>query len=154
VNRYISERATNARFATVFYCLIDQDGSVLWVNAGHCPALLVHADGSLESWPAVGPPVGLFPEAEFPEQSARLSPGDKVIIYSDGVSEAHNDLGEQFGEKRLATAVVENASRDAAGLSEALKQRLTAFTGDTPQKDDLTLLVLGYRGPRPDTDPS
>jgi serine phosphatase RsbU (regulator of sigma subunit) len=154
VNRYISERATNARFATVFYSVIDQDGSVLWVNAGHCPALIIHPDGSLESWPAVGPPVGLFPEAEFPEQNARLSPGDKVVIYSDGVSEAHNHLGEEFGEKRLAAAVVENASRDAAGLYEALDQQLIAFTGDAQQKDDLTLLVLGYQGQRPDADPS
>jgi phosphoserine phosphatase RsbU/P len=154
VNRYISERATNARFATVFYSLIDQDGSVLWVNAGHCPALLVHADGSLESWPAGGPPVGLFADQGFPDQSARLSPGDKLIIYSDGVSEAHDHLGEHFGEERLAAAAVEYASRDAAGLSEALKQRLATFTGNTPQKDDLTLLVLGYQGPRPDTDAS
>ena len=102
----------------------------------------------------MGPPVGLFPEAVFPEQSARLSPGDKVVIYSDGVSEAHNHAGEEFGEKRLSAAVVENASRDAAGLYQALDQQLLAFTGDAQQKDDLTLLVLGYQGPRPDTDPS
>jgi sigma-B regulation protein RsbU (phosphoserine phosphatase) len=98
--------------------------------------------------------VGLFPEAEFPEQGARLLPGDKVVIYSDGVSEAHNQLGEEYGEKRLAAAVVENASRDAAPLYEALDRQLLAFTGDAQQKDDLTLLVLGYQVPRPDPNPT
>jgi serine phosphatase RsbU (regulator of sigma subunit) len=147
VNRYISERAANARFVTVFYCSIGEDGSMRWVNAGHCPALVVRGAGSIETLPAGGPPVGLFPDAVFPESGIALSPGDKVVIYSDGVSEAHNAEGQEFGEKRLVDAVTQNASRSAGELFLALESAITSFTAGAPQKDDLTLLVLGYQGP-------
>ena len=147
VNRYISERAANARFVTVFYCSIGEDGSMRWVNAGHCPALVVHNDGRIETLPAGGPPVGLFPAAEFPESGVALSPGDKVVIYSDGVSEAHNAGGQQFGEERLTEAVAKNASRSAGEMFLAIEGAITSFTAGASQKDDLTLLVLGYQGP-------
>ena len=147
VNRYISERAANARFVTVFYCSIGEDGSMRWVNAGHCPALVVHSDGQMETLPAGGPPVGLFPDAEFPESGIVLSPGDKVVIYSDGVSEAHNAAEQQFGEERLAEAVAKNASADAGEMFRAIEDAITTFTAGASQKDDLTLLVLGYQGP-------
>ncbi len=146
VNRYISERAANARFVTVFYCLISEEGTMRWVNAGHCPAIVVRTSGHIETLPAGGPPVGLFPDAEYPESSASLTPGDKVVIYSDGVSEAHNAAGQEFGEKRLVDAVAKNVSLSAAELFVALESAITTFTAGAPQKDDLTLLVLGYQG--------
>jgi serine phosphatase RsbU (regulator of sigma subunit) len=148
VNGYISERAANARFVTVFYCSISENGSMRWVNAGHCPALVVRSSGPIETLPAGGPPVGLFPDAVFPESGIALSPGDKVVIYSDGVSEAHNAAGQQFGEKRLVEAVARHGSQSAAGLFLALEGEITSFTAGAPQKDDLTLLVLGYQGPQ------
>jgi serine phosphatase RsbU (regulator of sigma subunit) len=101
----------------------------------------------METLPAGGPPVGLFPDAVFPESGIALLPGDKVVIYSDGVSEAHNAAEEQFGEERLAEAVAKNASADAGEMFRALEDAITAFTAGASQKDDLTLLVLGYQGP-------
>ncbi len=146
VNRYISERGANARFVTVFYCSIGEDGSMRWVNAGHCPALVVRSSGRIETLPAGGPPVGLFPDAEFPESGIALEPGDKVVIYSDGVTEAHNAADEQFGEKSLAEAVLKNAEGSARDLFSAIEDAISSFTAGAPQKDDLTLLVLGYQG--------
>ena len=146
VNRYICERSRSARFATVFYCLVRRDGAARWVSAGHCPAILVRASGETEWLNATSFPIGLFPEAEFPQQELTLSPGDKVIVYTDGVSEAVNWSNEQFGEERLQEAARRHASSSAPELLRSIREEVASFTSGAPQNDDLTLLVLGYQG--------
>ena len=146
INHYLCDRSSNARFATVFYSLVHRDGVARWVNAGHCPAMLVRASGQIDWLHANAVPLGLFPESEFPMQECQLEPGDKLVLYSDGVSEATNWSREEFGEKRFAQVVSDHVSLSAPELFDVLGQAIKDFTAGAAQKDDLTLLVLGYQG--------
>ena len=74
INNYICERSRSARFATVFYCLLRKDGLMRWVSAGHCPTIVARASGGVECLNATSFPIGLFPNAEFPQEEARLAP--------------------------------------------------------------------------------
>ena len=146
INNYICERSRSAKFATVFYSLIERNGLIRWVNAGHCPTIVARAAGEVEWLEATSYPIGLFPDSEFPQQECRLLPGDKLVIYSDGVSEAENFSGEQFGEQRLKEVVARNASDTPRELLQTIQQEINSFTAGAAQRDDLTLLVLGYQG--------
>ncbi|HYM10735.1 MAG TPA: SpoIIE family protein phosphatase [Bryobacterales bacterium] len=146
VNRYVCERSQTRNYATVFYCTVDHDGATRWINAGHCPPLVVHANGKIETLPASGCPVGLFPAAPFGQEETRLSPGDKLVIYSDGVTEAENSSGHQFGEDALLALVKKHTVDEAAQLHQAIIDEVAIFTAGAPQNDDVTLVVLEYRG--------
>lgn len=146
INRYVCERSRHARFATAFCCVISEAGRVRWINAGHCATLVAHADGSLDWLKPNGFPIGLFPDAEFPEESLELQPGDKMVVYSDGVSEAANHASDRFGEERIGDFVKRNRELSADQLHIALLEEVAAFTQGAEQEDDLTLLVLGYGG--------
>jgi sigma-B regulation protein RsbU (phosphoserine phosphatase) len=117
-----------------------------WFNAGHCPAILVRGGGRIETLEPTTLPLGVLPDTDLSVSQARLLPGDKLVIYSDGVSEAMNGQDEQFEEKRVKEVVQRNGGRGVAELFEALHEAVTEFVGGAPQKDDLTLLVLGYQG--------
>jgi serine phosphatase RsbU (regulator of sigma subunit)/pSer/pThr/pTyr-binding forkhead associated (FHA) protein len=145
LNRYILDRSRNARFATVFWCLIERDGTMRWINAGHCPAIVVRGTG-IETLEPTTLPLGVVAEADLSASELRLAPGDRVVIYSDGVSEAVNWESEQFGEARIKQAVLKHANTSAAELFEALHSAVVEFVGGATQKDDMTLLVLGYQG--------
>ena len=146
INNYICERSRLAKFATVFYSLIERDGLIRWVNAGHCPTIVARAAGEIECLEPTSFPIGLFPDSEFPQQECRLLPGDKLVIYSDGVSEAENFSDEQFGEERLKAVVARSASGTPRELLQTIQREINAFTAGAAQRDDLTLLVLGYQG--------
>lgn len=146
ISQYICERSQIAKFATVFYARMHRDGSTTWVNAGHCPAILARASGGIEWLKPTSCPIGLFATMEYPEQEVRLAPGDKLILYSDGVSEAENLEDDQFGEDRLVEVVASHAAKSAREILDAVRAEITRFTAGAPQKDDLTLLVLAYQG--------
>ena len=146
INNYICERSRSARFATVFYCLLQKDGLMRWVSAGHCPTIIARASGGVECLNATSFPIGLFPNAEFPQEEARLAPGDKIVLYSDGVSEAEDFSEKQFGEDRLKEVVARNVQATPHELFRAIRDDINVFTAGAPQRDDLTLLVLGYQG--------
>ena len=146
INRYVCERSRSARFATVFYGLIHRNGLTKWVNAGHCPAMLVHRSGEVDMLEAGTVPLGLFVESEFPVTETRFAAGDKLVVYSDGVSEATDWSGEQFGEKRLEEVLTAHAALPADELYEKVRHELGEFTSGAAQDDDVTLLVLGYQG--------
>ncbi|MEX2299698.1 MAG: SpoIIE family protein phosphatase [Bryobacterales bacterium] len=146
LNRYILERSRNARFATVFWCVVDEDGTTSWINAGHCPAVLVRATGEIETLQPTTLPLGVVPDADLSAKELRLLPGDRLVVYSDGISEAMNWDNEQFGEERILATVRSNVSLGAGELFEAVHAAVTEFVGGAAQKDDLTLLVVGYQG--------
>jgi sigma-B regulation protein RsbU (phosphoserine phosphatase) len=146
VNRYVCERSQLRNYATMFYTAIARDGDAVWINAGHCPVLLVRAAGNVEMLEASTCPVGLFLESPFQPQTSRLLPGDKLVIYSDGVSEAERGGGDQFGDERLLAVVTRHRHDPAAALHKAIIEDVAAFTAGAPQNDDVTLLVLEYRG--------
>jgi serine phosphatase RsbU (regulator of sigma subunit) len=146
VNHYLYEHSGDDRYATLFYGVLDPAGNLEYVNAGHVPPLVRRASGDLVELASVNFPVGMFPSAEFAAARVSLGPGDFLVIYSDGVSEANNLASEMFGEERLSALVREFAGATAAELAEAVRAAVRNFTGGAPQADDITMVVIQYRG--------
>ena len=145
INRYLCERSAGTRFVTVLALTVDDRGNVTWSNAGHCAAILVRATGTVELLCPNSRPLGLFEDAEFVEESCCLRPGDKLVMYSDGISEARNAEGEQLGERRLEHAAAQLASKRTVEFFDALLASVRDFIGDGSFDDDVTLLALGFR---------
>ncbi len=146
INQYVSGRSRHARFATAFCAVLDRGGGATWINAGHCAGLLARASGAIEWLQPTACPIGLFEEAEFPSEQLKLGRGDVLVLYSDGVSEAATFANERYGEERLAAFVQANRALEPADLHTRLIEEVAAFTEGAEQADDLTLLILGYRG--------
>ncbi len=144
VNCYICERSQVTRFATVFALILEENGSMRWSSTGHCPAILVRRDGSLEWLKPNSQPIGLFMEAQFTEEISFLEPGDKLLVYSDGVSEARNTVREVLGEQRLGNIVEDYASAPTSEFFDGVLGKVLEFVGDASLEDDFTLLALGY----------
>jgi serine phosphatase RsbU (regulator of sigma subunit) len=146
LNRFLIGRTGGEKYATVFCCLLRRDGRLSYVNAAHCPPLRIRAGGAMEALDATAMPVGLMEGAGFPMAEARLQPGDKLAIYTDGVTEAQNLAGEFFGKRRLKDIVAAHAERSCAALHDAIQEGVAAFTQGAPQADDITVLVVEYQG--------
>jgi len=143
VNRYLVESIPPNRFVTLFYAELDPEtGSLCFLNAGHNPPLIVHAGGTMEQLAAGGLPLGIMPNADFREGRTRLHPGDVLMIYSDGVTEAVNPKGEEFGPTRLYEVVSRNIDSSAAGIRDRIEAALTKFCQGTPAADDITLVIV------------
>jgi serine phosphatase RsbU (regulator of sigma subunit) len=113
LSRFLLDRTGGEKYATVFYCLIHADGRLVYINAAHPPPLVLRADGDTVDLDASGMPVGMMEDAEFPAMEQRLAPGDNILIYSDGVSEAQDTEGRFFGKKRLLEVVARHARQVA-----------------------------------------
>jgi serine phosphatase RsbU (regulator of sigma subunit) len=146
LNRFLMDRTGGEKYATVFYALLEIDGRLSYVNAAHCPPMVVRAGGELSTLDATGTPVGLMETAEFGVAEEHLAPGDKVVIYTDGVTEAQNAAGEFFGKKRLREIVTAHAAEPCQAVHDAIQQAVTEFTEGAPQSDDITLVVLEFGG--------
>jgi serine phosphatase RsbU (regulator of sigma subunit) len=143
VNRYLVESIPPNRFVTLFYAELDPlKGSLTFLNAGHNPPLIVHAGGTMEQLAAGGLPLGIMSDAEFREGRTQLQPGDVLVIYSDGVSEAVNPSGEEFGPTRLYEVVARNLDASAGGIRDRIESALTKFCQGTPAADDITLVIV------------
>ncbi|MCS6952513.1 MAG: SpoIIE family protein phosphatase [Bryobacterales bacterium] len=141
-NRFLLERTGGEKYATVFLCTVSRHGELRWINAGHCPPLLVRQAGAVERLAATSLPAGMLEEAEFRAETTRLSPGDVLVIYSDGLSEARNLEGEFFGERRIREAAVAAAAAGCQAVVDAIERALAAFTAEAPQSDDVTVVVV------------
>jgi len=144
INDFMSERAEHGKYATVFYATLDRAGRLNFANAGHCAALLVRRDGSIDSLNTTSMPVGLMPGAPFAVDQRDLAAGDRIVIYSDGVTEAQNAAGEFFGRPLLRAAVGKAVDLDCAGMHDEIQQAIRDFTGGAEQSDDITLVVVEY----------
>jgi sigma-B regulation protein RsbU (phosphoserine phosphatase) len=145
VNRVLAERytATSGAFVTAFYAIYDPaTRTIEHASAGHPPPRLKRcADGSLALLDGHhGLPLGIMPDEAYPEGSAKLVPGDQIVFYTDGVTEAENPGGEPFGLRRL-DEVLENCAVGAGDLLKEVLRELGAFTGNNPATDDRTVLV-------------
>jgi sigma-B regulation protein RsbU (phosphoserine phosphatase) len=147
VNAAMIRRAVAARYATMFYAELHADGRLVYGNAGHNPPIVV-GPGGLRRLEAGGPPVGLFEDLTYESGEVQLLEGDRVIVFSDGVSEALNAREEEFGDGRII-AVASGHTKDpsAAGLVESLLAEVRTFAGGTAQGDDITALVVAYCQP-------
>jgi sigma-B regulation protein RsbU (phosphoserine phosphatase) len=147
MNKYVCERAEGERYATLFYGLLDSSGLLSWVNAGHCTPIVVKPDGRSALIDANGLPVGLIESAQYTVQSARIDPGDKIVIYSDGLTDAQNLEGQFFGSRRVRKLVQENALLDCVQLHDVIVKAAKDYTEGTYASDDITVLVVEYYQP-------
>ncbi len=146
VNAYLCERTLESRYATVFYGVLGPDGSFEYVNAGHVPPLVRRSVGELELLASQNLPVGLFAEAEYQSARTVLSTSDWIVIYTDGVSEATNKRNELFDEHRLRRIVEEFKGQTVEEMADAIREGVRAFTEGAPQSDDITTLIIQYKG--------
>ena len=146
LSRFLLERTGGEKYATIFYCLLHDDGRMHYVNAAHCPPMLVRANGERLELEASGMPVGLIEGAEFTVVEQRLAPGDKIVIYSDGVTEAQNLEKCFFGKRRLREVVEAHAGDSCTVIHDAIQEAVATFTEGAAQSDDITLVVLEFGG--------
>jgi serine phosphatase RsbU (regulator of sigma subunit) len=146
LNQFLLDRTGGEKYATLFYSLLHGDGTLSYVNAAQCPPIVIRANGERIELEATGMPVGLMEGAEFTVESLLLSPGDRVVIYSDGVTEAQNQGNEFFGKKRLNAILTAHAGEPCNAIHDAIQEGVAAFTEGAPQSDDITVVVLEYRG--------
>jgi hypothetical protein len=144
VNRALLRRAIEARFATLFYGCLDRAGKLISCNAGHNPGFLFRADGTMVRLEEGGLMVGAFDFASYAEEESVLAPGDTLVLYSDGVTDAEAPGGEQFGEERLLASLERTRTHSPAAILEALLEDVRGFVGDHPPADDVTVLVVRY----------
>lgn len=143
INQYIYDNTPSNRFVTLFYSELDPRSHQLnYITAGHNSPLLVRTTGEVTTLDIGGFPVGITPFADYREGWAELTPGDVLVIYSDGVTESLNEEGEEFGEARLIEIVQKNRGRTAAGLRDRIDEALAKFVGKAKTVDDLTLVIV------------
>ncbi len=139
--RIFCESTVSPYFATLVCGRARTSGEVELCNAGHCRPLLIQA-GKVTRLEATGLPLGLFCEGRYSIQTLQLRPGDSLLLYTDGLTEARNMADEEYGEERLSSlAGVRHAPRPQA-LLDACLEDLSAFLSGTPLKDDLSLMAI------------
>lgn len=144
-NHRILADAGSGLFVTVFYGILDpSSGELAYSNAGHNPPYLLRTrDGNtILELERTGVPLGIFDGATWERKSACLAPADVLLMYTDGITEAQNAHGEFFDEDRLLEIVRAGERRSAQNIRDDVIAQVDAFVGDTPQFDDMTLMVV------------
>ncbi|HEY7854841.1 MAG TPA: SpoIIE family protein phosphatase, partial [Terriglobales bacterium] len=139
VNQYLLQRLRGEKYATMVLARLAPNGQLELVNCGHPPPLLAGSDGAVSELTSCNLPVGLIAEAEYQAQHLRLTAGDRLLLSSDGVTEAANAAGDMFGDQRLQAL-----ARTGASLDD-IARALLAFTTGNHLADDCTLLSIAYR---------
>ena len=144
LNRFLFDRAQREKYATLFYSSVHRSGQLAWVNAGHWPPILLRAGGQKSNLHSTGMPLGLLRKASFGCEQIQLADGDKIIAFSDGVTEAQNGQSEGFESTllELARACSHLAVQD---LHDVLVDAILKFRAGEPFRDDMTLLILEYK---------
>jgi len=144
LNRYACAHSLGGlRFTTVFLAELDgPTGSMEYVNAGHNAPILGRASGSFERLAVGGLPLGIEGAAEYRSGRVTLDGGDLLVVFTDGLVEAVNRLGAEYGEERLLARLRSAPGGSADAVLEALMTDVNRFVGETPQHDDITCLVL------------
>jgi sigma-B regulation protein RsbU (phosphoserine phosphatase) len=147
-NRSLHAATADNRYATLFYGVWEREGGTLrFVNAGHPPPLLIRSGTAGARRPAAerleptGTVLGLLPEATYRERSARLAPGDILLLYTDGLVEARRG-DDEFGEQRLAAVARGNATLSAGRIRDEVLAEVERFSDGAPPEDDVTLVVV------------
>lgn len=147
LNRLLCERASQERFASLFWGYFDmQSGMLHYVNCGHCAPLLFRARQGVVRLCDGGPVLGLLPNAGFEQGVERLEQGDILVLYSDGIVEAANAGGEEFGEHCLIAAIESSLAGGPDAIRDRILQEVRAFTASDRLNDDQTLLAIRYTG--------
>src|SRR5262249_37629484 len=147
MNNLLHRSTGSSSYATFFYGQFNESTRQFqYVNAGHNPPyLLRRADARIEELPAGGMVIGLFPQSPYEEASLELNSGDVFMVFSDGVTEALDPKGEEFGDARLKAVLRANAHLPVTEMSSVVLGELKAWMSDAPQHDDLTFVLMKVR---------
>ena len=142
VNRVVSSSTGEDKFITFFYGLVDTERKTFsYTNAGHNAAILLREDGSLTRLEPGGAVLGPFPSWTYYQEEVELRAGDRLLLFTDGVTELRSPAGDEFGEDRMIDLLIENRELDADSLRDLIVKAVVDFSGGDFQ-DDATLLVL------------
>jgi len=144
VNRALIEQSPNGMFVSVFYGVIDPaKRSLIYSLAGHNPPFLGRAtQDQVERLPKGGPVIGILPKVRLSDAAVTFAPGDVLVAYTDGLTEAFDNQEEQFGEQRLEEVIREHKKKSARKVLDSIERRLHTFIDGASQSDDITLLVM------------
>jgi phosphoserine phosphatase RsbU/P len=142
VNRSLAPESNHEMFVTMVFGYYDLlSGELIYVNAGHNPPYVIRNNGELCPLDSTGPIVAPLPDAAFPEARCRIEPGELLVLYTDGITEAVSEQGELFGEERLKAILRSMACRPVAEVCQSVIQAAQRFS-DGDLADDATVLVL------------
>lgn len=144
INHFLNIQTQGEKYATVLYCTLERNGRLEWSNAGHPEGLVISRDGGLSELKSTGLPLGMLEDSEYAADERILRPGDKVVLYSDGLSEAQNEEGRFFGSPAIRGIVKKYAEDGCAALQAGLLDAVETFTGGAVLADDITLVVFEY----------
>lgn len=148
VDRMLHLRTAANKYTTMFLAVLEPaTGRLTYVNAGHLPALVLRRSGELERLAARSPPVGLLPNAVFLAGDCALGPGDLLVSFSDGIAEAEDPDGHEYGVERIAAFCRERFDAPLAALAEGLEKELGTFVRGEPIPDDRTVMLLRREAP-------
>jgi len=142
LNRSVSSTCPRNRFITLFVSVIGADGSIQYSNAGHNPPLLLRTTGEVEKLETGGPVLGILKNMKYQAGSTNLNPGDVLVLFSDGVTEALNPAGDEYGEDRLISTVRKSLHQNASAITGNLQSDLLRFVSGRPAADDVTIVAV------------
>ncbi len=142
-NRLLFQSTDSDKFVTLFYGVIDTETNQLcYSNAGHNPPILVSGAGEVQRLELGGPVLGILPDFPYQEASVQLNPGDVLLVFSDGFSEAMDRGLEEFGEEKLIELTTQHRDKSAVELIDRISESVQKHCGDAPQSDDMTIIAL------------
>lgn len=147
-NKSLCRRGIESRFVTIILGSVAEDGTLTYCNGGHNPPFVIGSTG-VRRLEVGGPVIGLLPVASYEQECTQLQPGDVVIAFSDGVSEALSQTGEEFGDERLLDVARAGIDRSVEEQVDLIVAAVREFTRGAPQSDDITVMVLRYLGTGP-----
>jgi len=143
INQLLCEKSLPFQFVTLFLFLLNEDGSGQFISAGHNPAYLFRtATGRIEKLLSEHHFLGMFDIASYQSRPLQLNPGDILVVYSDGLTDAQNKQDQMFGEERLLQIIREEGRLGSQAIKQKLLNAIEEFTEGTPQTDDITLVVV------------
>ena len=154
VNRFLCDHSEIGRYATMFFGILDDQGHLEYINAGHPSPFLIRRGVAEDVFTEGSYPVGLVPEAEYTAVCLKLEPGDTLVLFSDGVTEAMDPAEQLFGVPRLRDVLTGHMQTPLDELQRIVLESVENFSRGASQADDLTLLLVRYRatGSTSDTD--
>jgi sigma-B regulation protein RsbU (phosphoserine phosphatase) len=149
LNRFLCEHSDVERYATMFFGVLDASGRLQFINAGHPPPFLLRHGEVLEPFRENSFPVGLIPDADYADSSVMLEPGDTLVLFSDGVTEAMDPDEGMFGAEGLQAVLQGQQDVPLDQLQETILNAVEKFTRGASQADDITLLLVRYQTSSP-----
>jgi serine phosphatase RsbU (regulator of sigma subunit) len=144
LNQWLCRNVPVTKFISLFCLNVNTgvDGEFTFVNAGHCPPIMFRSNGDVERFMPTGAVLGITEDFEYTEGSSKFGPGDLLLLYTDGVTDAENHRGEMFEELRLLDYVSQNLDKSPADIVLGLLSEIRAFSGKSDFDDDLTVVAL------------